>query len=397
MEPQVLDEATIKQLTDTFVAEMQKSLDKRDSDLMEKVAKARDTKIDEIIAEERRKNAQFIVPGLGPKETKAFSFAKLLKGMISRDFSDCAFEVDLCKEAAKAKDMAAGTDSAGGFIVPAQVMQNEMVPLLKAAAIAPQLGATMWTGLNGSPVQIPKKTAASTAYWVGEAPSTGVTTSDVGFGQLEMRPHTCAARTRVSNRLIMLSSPAVEPIIRQDLMEQAALAVDLAYFNGSGVSNQPKGILQTTGINTVTSFGGAAAATAYNKLLAMQYELAVDNALKGTLGWAMHPAVLFAFQQMVDATDQPKQRRLFAEKPIGTTLVNYPYATSTQLPTNDILFGNFADAGIGVWSSMGIRVSDVAGTAFENLQTQILLAMDVDVCVRQPVSFCSTTGMTGAP
>ena len=390
-----LDQKTIEELSLKLQAELAKSLDKREVDLCTKLGNELDAKLKAAREEDERQRAKFNLPGVGREETRKFSIAKLVKGVISRNYSECGFELELCNADPRMKDMAAGTDSAGGFIVPNIVLSNEMIPLLKEHTIAAALGVNFMTGLRNSPVQIPKKTGATTAYWVGEAPSSGVTTSDVAFGQIEVTPHTVAVRTRVSNRLIMLSNPAVEQIIRQDILEQIGLAVDAACFNGSGAANQPKGILNTTGIGSVTSFGAASASTTYNKLLDMLYQLRKSHVF-GPLAWAMHPAVLREFQKMLDDTAQPKVRRLFDSQPITQTLHGYPFFTSDQIPTNDVILGWWQMATVAVWDSMSIMVSNVAGTAFENLQTQILGAMDVDVAVRQAGAFCNTTGMTGA-
>lgn len=400
MDSEKLDKATIEELSAELVAQMKAPLDKRDSELAARLEKAVDDKVKAAIEADRRDRARFEIPGVGKVETAKFSFGKLLKGMITRDFkgADAEFEHSLCLEAAKQKDMAAGVDTTGGFLVPAQVLADQIIPLLQAEAIASQLGAPMWTGLTGSPVLIPKVTSGTTAYWVGEAPSAGVTESDMGFGQMEMRPHTLAATTRLSNRLIMLSTPAADQMVQTQLRKDISLALDLAYFNGSGVSNQPLGILQSSGLGSVSSATAASADTTYDNLIEMQYKLMAANAFGGSLGWAMHPAVLREFWQMKDPADasQPKQRRLFAEKPISQVLLNFNFKTSTLLPTNTLLFGDFSAAGIGIWSNMLLKVSDVSGNNFDRLQTQVLIAMDCDIGVRRGASFCVWNNMTGA-
>ncbi len=88
-----------------------------------------------------------IVPkDLDQKDINSFSFAKLARGLVTRDFSECAYEADLCKEAAKtiSKDMSTTTDSAGGFIVPVQIMENMIIPLLQRRITAlPRRSSTL--------------------------------------------------------------------------------------------------------------------------------------------------------------------------------------------------------------------------------------------------------------
>ncbi len=399
MDSQLLDKATIDELGKALSEQFKSTFDKRDADLMEKLGKALDEKLEARFADEARRRAQFEVPGLGKKETQKFSFAKLIWGKRSGDFSQCQYELEVCRAVSQNKDLSAGTDSAGGFLVPNEVLVNELIPLLKEQAIAFKLGARQWNDLRNSPVQIPKKTGASTLYWVGEAPAAGVTKSDVTFSQMEMNPHTAAIRVAISNRLLMQSAGAAEDIVRQDIAEEMALGVDAVFFNGIGVSNQPKGILQAAGINTVTSFGAASGVTAWDKLIDMLYELRKDKVL-GPYAWAMHPAVLREFQQMKDQNEtdtdgaQPKTRRMFDSLPISTKLMGYPFETTMALPANDILLGQFNWSGVGFWSTMTMKVSDIPGWA--NLVTEVMATIDVDVGIRREEAFCHTTGMTGA-
>lgn len=397
MTTQELENASVEQLVEKLIAQLNGPLDKREGALIERIGNIVDAKIKAQRDEDERRRAQFVIPGVGKEEARAFSFGELLKGMITKDFTGCRYEVDLCNEAAKKKDMVAGTDSAGGFLVPAQVMQEQLIPLLQAEAIAFKMGVTLLTDLVGSPVPINRVKSGTTAYWVSEVPTT-ITTSDVSLGQIELTPHTLAVHSKMSNRLIRMSTPAANQLVLRQMRRDCSLAFDAAIFNGTGVSNQPTGVLQTNGISTVTSFGAASANTAYDKLIDIQYKLKLANAMMGGLAYAMHPAVTREFQKMKDPTDasQPKERRLFSEKPIQQVLLNYPFYESTQLPTNDIVFGDWSQVLIGLWGGMLIKTSDVAGTNFERLQTSILICMDADVGVAQPAAFCNTTGMTGA-
>ena len=399
MTTKLINEMTVDELGDALSTQMKASLDKRDVDLCTKIGAELDTKLETRFKELERKSAQFNIPGFGKEEAKRFSFGQLVKAAITGNWTDAKFEREACLAAAENKDMSAGTDALGGFIVPAQVLTDQIIPLLQARVIAFGLGVEQLTGLTGSPVPFTKDTAASTAYWVGESPSAGVTASDGAFGQLEMRPRTLAATCKMSNRLIRMSVPAADKYMQAKLQKDISLALDLSVFSGSGVSNQPRGILQTTGINTISSATAASASTTYNNLIDMMSEVDQDNALFGNLAWAMHPVVAREFQQMLDPTDgsQPKSRRLFDSQPINQNLLGYKFATSTQLTTNTLLFGDFSQCTVGFWTGMEMKISDVAGTNLDRLQTQVLIAMDVDIMVKQPTAFCAWTNMTGAP
>jgi HK97 family phage major capsid protein len=395
-----------RELVDAFKAELRLDADKRDNELLQKMEK----RIDELLAAQKAhaeaaRPQTPLVKGLEEKDIKNFSFAKLARGLVTRDFSECAYEADLCKEAAKSisKDMSTTTDSAGGFIVPVQIMENMIIPLLQKRITALSLGVQRLP-LSGSPVQIPKITTAATAYWVAENAS--VTASDLAFGQLNMTPHAVASRVILSNRLINLSSPAAEQITRQQIAKDLGIAIDSAIYLGTGAAGQPTGICQTSGINSLT-WGGASggvvtANTAYGKLIDMMQELSVDNVELGNCSWAMHSSVFSGLSKMADsASGFNMERRLFGAGPMNgsPTLVGYKYAITNQLTalsgstdtSNSILFGDFSQCYLGEWGTMVLRSSDVAGDSFAKMQTQIMAAMEVDVGVAQPTAFCTST------
>lgn len=396
-----------QELAERLLAEINKQFDKRDTDLIAKLEKRAKEEADAAVAAYEAKRAALpVVKGLDQKDINSFSFAKLARGLVTRDFSECAYEADLCKEAAKtiSKDMSTTTDSAGGFIVPVQIMENMIIPLLQKRITALSLGVQRLP-LSGSPVQIPKITTAATAYWVAE--NTSVTANDLAFGQLNMTPHAVASRVILSNRLINLSNPAAEQITRAQIAKDLGIAIDAAIYTGTGASGQPTGIVQTSGINTVTSFGSYKAITAYGKLLDMIQELSVDNVELTNARWAMHSSVYTALAQIVDggATGINLERRLFGAGALNgaQTLLGYQYTITNQLTavtgsatSNTMLFGDFSQCYLGEWGTMVLRSSDVAGDSFAKMQTQIMAAMEVDVGVAQPNAFCTSTGATNA-
>lgn len=396
-----------QELAERLLAEINKQFDKRDTDLIAKLEKRAKEEADAAVAAYEAKRAALpVVKGLDQKDINSFSFAKLARGLVTRDFSECAYEADLCKEAAKtiSKDMSTTTDSAGGFIVPVQIMENMIIPLLQKRITALSLGVQRLP-LSGSPVQIPKITTAATAYWVAE--NTSVTANDLAFGQLNMTPHAVASRVILSNRLINLSNPAAEQITRAQIAKDLGIAIDAAIYTGTGASGQPTGIVQTSGINTVTSFGSYKAITAYGKLLDMIQELSVDNVELTNARWAMHSSVYTALAQIVDggATGINLERRLFGAGALNgaQTLLGYQYTITNQLTavtgsatSNTMLFGDFSQCYLGEWGTMVLRSSDVAGDSFAKMQTQIMAAMEVDVGVAQPSAFCTSTGATNA-
>lgn len=400
-----MNEKAVEQMADTLLAQIKSALDKRDVELCERLSKQIDEKTSELRREQEKRAAQFSVPGLAAdsKEVKEFSFAKLVGGLMRGNVAKYApLEYEMCSAAAGTgdsavvtKDMVTTVDSLGGFIVPNQVMSAQIIPLLQSAVVAFDAGTTRMGGLAGSPVQIPKITGATTAYWLGEVEA--VTAADMSFGQIDLYPHDVFALVTLSNRLIELGAPGAEQLVRTQLARDIGLKIDSAIFSGTGASGQPTGIYNTAGINTVTGMGSLSAETAYGKLLDMEKELYLDNAQTvGEFVWAIHPTLFQKLRNMIDVAaaatvnNQPKTRPFIDAGKIERIL-GYRYVMSTQLPTDKILLGAFASSMVAEWGTMVIAASR-EGTNFTKRQTQILAGMTVDVGVRYPEAFCAGTG-----
>jgi HK97 family phage major capsid protein len=398
-----INDRSVDALSQALIGQLKANLDKRDADLCERLAKQLDEKLDAQRREVEAKAARFAVPGLAQdsKEVKEFSFAKLVAGLMKGNVAKFApLEYEMCSAAAGTldsavvtKDMVTTVDSLGGFIVPNQVMSAQIIPLLQAAIVAYDAGTVRMGGLTGSPVQIPKITGATTAYWLGEVEA--VTSGDMSFGQIDLYPHDVFALCTLSNRLIELGAPGAEQLVRSQLARDIGLKIDAAVFNGTGAAGQPTGIFNTSGINTVSTVTALNLATAYGKMMEMETELLKDNAQTvGEFVWAMSPTNFQNLRQQRDLVDssvnvQPKNRPFIDAGKIERIL-GHRYVISTQLPDTKILLGAFAASMVAEWGTMVLAASR-EGTNFTKRQTQILAGMTVDVGVRYPEAFCAGT------
>jgi HK97 family phage major capsid protein len=400
-----INDRSVDALSQALIGQLKANLDKRDADLCERLAKQLDDKLDAQRREVEAKAARFAVPGLAQdsKEVKEFSFAKLISGLMKGNVAKFApLEYEMCSAAAGTidsavvtKDMVTTVDSLGGFIVPNQVMSAQIIPLLQASIVAYDAGTVRMGGLTGSPVQIPKITGATTAYWLGEVEA--VTSGDMSFGQIDLYPHDVFALCTLSNRLIELGAPGAEQLVRTQLARDIGLKIDAAVFNGTGAAGQPTGIMNTSGINTQSFTGSLDAATSYNELINMEHKLFEDNAQTvGEFVWAFHPNQFRQLRKQLDtvsssANVNPKVRP-FVDGGTIERVLGHRYVLSTQLPNDKILLGAFAASMVAEWGTMVLAASR-EGTNFTKRQTQILAGMTVDVGVRYPEAFCVSTGL----
>lgn len=394
-------------LSKQLIEQLKAPLDARDTALCERLSKMIEERTAAAIAEFEKKNARHRVAGLtaDSNEVKEFSFGKLIHGITMRDVKRFApHEYEMCTAALDEggapqsevyKDMVAGTDTAGGFLVPAQVFQSQVLPLLQAQVIATQAGVTRIPNLSGSPVEMPKITGATDIQGVGETEAPN--SSDMTLGQLKMYPHDAFGTVKLSNRLIKNSMPGADLIVRRQLVRDLGLKIDKWVFSGIGSSAEPIGCFNATGIGSVNTFGSLSADTAYDKLIDMEGTIMDANALSlgGVPTWVMHTALFRKIRKIKDPTDgsQPKARRLIDEG-APKTILGYPYVLSTQLPTNAFMLGVFSTVLLGEWDTMIIAASNESGNNFLQRTTQILVGMTVDTGFQYPEALCKATGVS---
>jgi len=294
--------------------------------------------------------------------------------------------------------MSAGYDASGGYLVPAQAVP-ELIELLRAEAVCIRMGARVIDNLVGSPVEFPKQTGGAIAYWVGE--NAAITPSEPALGQLQMTPKSVSALVQLSNRLIRMSNPSAEQMVRQDVAIALGLAIDLAALRGTGTDNQPLGIANTPGINNVI-LGDNGGLTDFDTFTDMEYELSVDNALRGKLGFVFHPAIRRRLKKLKIAQFSGDLSGEYILAPFSDAqleaYLGYRFGMTTQVPVNlvkgtannctELYFANWAELLIGQWAGFQILASDQAGTAFASNQTWIRIIADVDIGLRHAESFC---------
>ena len=342
------------------------------------------------LAEEKRSHLPGVEVAQG-QERDAFSMARACRALARKDFADAPYEAEVFA-AMKEKAMSAGVDPSGGYIVPEDAIA-QVIERLKANVIAYELGARDLPA-TGSPVTIPKLTSSATGYWVSENAS--ITASDLGFEQVNMTPKTVAGRVILSNMLLETSTPTADSIIEEDLASQLGLAMDAGILNGSGAAGEPEGIMQTAGVGQFTTSLTTGAAPTVPQMMEALDDLATANALRGRLGWALHPLALSKIRQItVDGAGASVPiTAVSTSEGFAETLFGYPFRVSTQMTaptggadTRSMLFGNFDDVIVARWGGLRLLASDTSDDAFSKDQTHIRATMRCDVALRHPESF----------
>jgi len=334
--------------------------------------------------------------GLTEKETQRFSLCRAINALANptdrRAQEAARFEFE-CSEAAAEQYGRASQ----GIMLPAEVMKTwkrdlsvandsaifgddfragDFIDVLRNASSVMQAGATILNGLSGD-VKIPKKTAAATAAWIASEGG-AATESEMTVGQVSLTPKTLGAFTDVTRQLLIQSSLDVENLIRDDLTQAIATTMDAAALEGSGSSGQPTGILNATGVNTVTAF--AAANPTHAEVITLETAVAEDNALTGNLAYIL-PASMYGALKSV-AVDSGSG--VFVVAPDGT-MNGYNTIVSNQCTAGNLYFGNFSDCLVGMFGGLDIIVDPY--TASTTGTVRVVALQSMDVAVRHAVSF----------
>lgn len=341
--------------------------------------------------------------GLTPRETQRYSLMRAIRAMVDRDWKDAGYERE-CSEAIMKRagvaaapnggfyvpyeilakrDMTAGTASAGGYLVATDALAGSFIDLLRNRTVVAQLGAIMLDGLVGN-VTIPKQTAAGTAYWLTNE-GTSITESNQTIGQLSLTPKNVGAYTEVSRQLMLQSSPAIDALVMNDLARVLGIAIDLAAINGSGASGQPTGIIGTAGIGSVTG-----TSLDYADVLEFQTDVATANALAASCAYLTTPAVAALLMQRVKVASTYSP--LWEGGVLDGQMAGFRGMASNQVPSANMLFGDFSQVVIGEWGMLEIALNPYAN--FPAAISGIRAIQTVDVGVRQAGAFSLATSIT---
>lgn len=287
------------------------------------------------------------------------------------------------------RDLVVGTTTAGGHTVATDLLGASFIDILVNEMVVMSLGTTLLTDLNGN-IAIPRQTGKASTYWVAENGSP--TESQQAFDQVTLSPKTVGAFTDYSRRLLLQSSLTVEAFVRMDLARAIALAIDLAAIAGTGTSNQPTGILATSGIGSVAG-GTNGLAPTWDHMVDLESAVANVNASAAGMRYLTNTKVRGKLKrtQAFSGTNGDTIWKSVQDQ-------NAPVAISNQVPSNltkgtssgvcsAIIYGNFRDLLIGMWGGLDLLLDPYTGST---AGTKRLVALqDLDISVRHPESFSS--------
>jgi len=341
--------------------------------------------------------------GMSKKEQKEYSLFKMINAQLTGRWDDARLERECSDEIARKvgkssrgiyvpteifkRDLTQGTASAGGHVTPDVHRGDLFIDALRDGAKVLASGATVFRGLKGD-IKIPKLTTKGTVGFVAE--NSAVSETNQAFSQVTMTQRDLGGYVDVSRQLMNNADPSIEQIIRNDMTSQIALKIDEVSYEGGG-SNEPQGIIGTSGIGNV-AIGTNGGAITYDATIDLIKEVAQDNALKGNLAYHVTPEVVYQMRKtpkvastdsmmIMDQADALNGYSVFQSSVLPKDLTKGTLSATAHA----MIFGNWADLLVGFYSGLDVLVDPYTGSSAGTVR--LVFFQGLDIAVRHPESF----------
>lgn len=342
--------------------------------------------------------------GLSERESGQYSIARAVGAMISGDWSKAGLE-KAAGEAASRQfgmssrgilvpfDVLSRTFTAGGSTTGQPLIENTLrtdlfADVLRNNLALGRLGATTLYGLSSN-VDIPKKTAGSSLGWITEV--AGAAQTDPATAKISLSPKRIGAYVDFSKQAVIQSSMAIEPMLRADINAELAVRIEDAAINGTGASNNPKGLRYTSGIGSVIG-GTNGAQVGWSHIVALETACAAANAEPDqTAGYMVNTKT-----RGWTKTTQKANALGFVWENGDTPLNGYRAAVTNTLPSNltkgssstcsSLIFGSQWDMlVIGTFGAVEILLDEISQAT--NGLNRLVINAYADVGVRRAANF----------
>jgi HK97 family phage major capsid protein len=294
-------------------------------------------------------------------------------------------------------DLKATVDASGGYTVATDLV--EFIPTLRNNMVSLQAGAKLWTGLKGD-VALPRRATDSTATWRTEG---GVATqSDPTYEQVTMTPHRLTNYTEFTHQLLKQSTIDVENEVRNTLFYGIANALETAVYAGSGTSQVPAGLINTTGVNDA-DHGSNGTVTSWANIVQMETMVAEDNGLMGKLAYITNSTIAGLFKTTLKDTYQGGYlwEQFTPVSPKGmingydayvTNAISKVTTRGTNTACSLLFFGDWSQLYVGQWGSgLDLLINPYSLDTYGTIR--VVAAGYYDIAVKQPKAFAAMAGI----
>ena len=288
-----------------------------------------------------------------------------------------------------------GIGGAGKNLVETLLLNGQFIDALVATLVLRDvLGAEVLTGLVGN-IAIPKGGSVS-GGWIAEGSNAAKKNPTVG--QITATPHTYGAYVDITRKLLLQTSTPVQAKVLEWLMYACAAGIETAAFQGTGSSGQP------TGLCAALNSGATAWSNAptYEKLVDLIASTKTANSYKPSMKFVGNAGVWAKlaktrdFEILTDGADTPKNvgaiggsTRLLDTQ--TNKVLGRDFVEANLMPSAKLLFGDFTQLAVCLWSGTDIIVDPYANSTNGGLR--LVALQDSDILIKRTEAFALATGV----
>jgi len=284
-------------------------------------------------------------------------------------------------------DLRTMTSAGAGASTIQTTVDQSIQDFIQAKSVMANVNAQRFNGLVGD-LQIPIGSSASGATVIATDGTTQSAETTPTLTSKTLSPTRIADVIPLSYGLLQQSSPDVESYIRRLIGNTFANTFDDQIIGGSGTGGNVEGILNTTGINTVSN--GGTEVTFANWVSAIS-ELGADNIDLSNLRIICNPAnidnLVTAVKYASTASPILDMKAEDGGK-IGEVL-GYPVYATTKIAADNYIIGDFTQLAIANWGGLEIAKNDFYDD--RRFISSLNAIMSFDAKVLQATAMCHIT------
>lgn len=324
--------------------------------------------------------------GWNPKDVR---FGALIAGMVHGN----AFMSQM--NAVELMALSESSGPGGGYVVP-EILSGVFIDEVRNLSRVEQAGALAFPMLAPL-VRIPGWDTPPSAAWRGEGDSFG--DSGGTFRTLTLSAKMIAGEATVSIELIedaFGDSDALAAVYEEAMARAIAEGIDKAALIGKGTDNEPLGVQNVTGINSVSMGTNGATPTDYDKFLDVVYELENDNFEPGAFLYSARTANTLRKIVTGITSDKTKLEPPQRLKELPTLITNQMGNAQTQgtdTASSSAFCAEWRHMLIGYRPNLGIRVQADHSKKGDTGQVVLRFNARADIGLLHKPAFCTLLGL----
>lgn len=304
--------------------------------------------------------------------------------------------------AMQVRDQQVSNAALGGNLVETELAEESFINIFRNKSVMRRMGMRSITGLTANldlPKHVEGVTDGQSIYWVAEDEDVGLIESR--FGIVPFRPKIAGSYMYVTRSMLIQSSIPMDNFIREELAIAMALGMDWTAIRGSGIGNEPLGLLNLTGTNPII-FGVDGDIPDVPRLVQFETKIATANADERTMGWIMNPKLRGELKSRPRFQNTGNET-LWVSANNGTSnegYVNgYRVGVSNQVPANltkgngtdlnALIFGDYSRWICAEWGTMELAADPYHKFLSGGVRVRIIHECDMNAT--QPSAFSVAT------